>query len=297
MEIAHLKYFYEVARLGGFTRAAQSLKVSQPSISKIVRQFESANDLVLLERNRGGVRLTPVGRMFFEHCERIFSEVEGLRQGMSAHRGDSIGDLDFGASDNLCNYVLPEMLRQFSLTYPRVNIRLFSGTSRDIQNEILKGDLEFGLFYTPPDHPRLVHRSLYFVEFVIVCAPEHPLLKHSQLRPEIFERYRYIGSRASDYRKQCPALLMHQRLGIKPRQFFETNNQETQKKMALSGYGYTVVPRHMVEEELKSRLLQVIPTEKRLGTPLLLTQKKNQKLSGPAERFIDNVRTQRPSPQ
>ena len=115
MQLNHLYYFYTVAKLNSFTRASKELRVSQPSISKIIRQLEEAQGSRLLDRSRRGeMSLTETGEIFFTHCKRIFDELKNLQQHISNQAHECIGPLRIAASDNLCNYVLPEIVEGFA---------------------------------------------------------------------------------------------------------------------------------------------------------------------------------------
>src|SRR5437764_346716 len=123
MELNHLKYFYVVAKHQSFTKASKELRVSQPSISKIVRQLEEREGVRLLDRaKRSEVRLTEVGKIFYSSCDHIFREIANLKTRLSLQNDECIGDLLVGASDNICNYVLPRVLRSYRVEYPKVNL-------------------------------------------------------------------------------------------------------------------------------------------------------------------------------
>jgi DNA-binding transcriptional LysR family regulator len=218
-----------------------------------------------------------MGTVFFQSCTSIFNEIDSLKSSVETRRTDCVGDLWLGASDNICNYVLPEILGRYSELHPRVRIKLFSGTSDAIKADLLSARSELGLFYTRTDEPEFEVEKVAAAEFVIVSAKKLTL---AQL-PETH----YIASRISDYSRKYPALWLLQSLGIKPKLFLETNNQETQKRMTMRGYGYTVVPRHMVAEELKRGELRLVKAPKRLSSDIYLVKRKHKSLSKPAAVF------------
>lgn len=278
MEIAHLKYFYEVARLKSFTEASKHLHVSQPAISKIIKQFEDVNDIKLFNRTKKGVTLTDIGLIFFEKCKKIFGEIENLKNTTAYHKDSCVGDLLIGASDNICNYILPDILQKFSEKYPQVKIKLFSGTSTDIQDEILKGSSELGLFYTTVKDMNVFESEvLTYISFIIVCSPKSNTFDLNKLKN--------ITSRIQDYNKEYPALYMLKSIDITPNIIIETNNQEVQKQMAINNFGYTLIPKHMATQDIKRNLLKEIPTKKELGCNMYLVTKKNRLLSKPAFLF------------
>ncbi|MGZ3729965.1 MAG: LysR family transcriptional regulator [Bdellovibrionota bacterium] len=282
MELNHLRVFYEVARRGGFTAAARALCVSQPSLSRSVKLLEDAENVRLLERGKRGVALTPEGRLFFASCERVFGELENLRLIAGQSKGEITGSLSIAASDNICNHVLPRLHPAFARANPKVRTRLFSGTSEQILEELRSRQAELGLFYTEVKDARtFTCEKLWSVEFVLVCGAQH--------QSPSMETLGFVGSRAVDYAKAYPALAMLRSAGMEPRTVFETNNQETQKQLVLAGYGCTLVPRHMVEGEIKSGKLKRMKTPKTLGGHVFLVSRRGQPLSRAAEAWREAV--------
>ena len=290
MQLNHLHYFYEVARLRSFTQASRKLRVSQPSISKIVKTLEEQQGVKLFDRNsRREVRLTPTGQRFFESCERVFAEIEGLRSDLLRQGDECAGELAVGASDNLCNYLLPGMLSEFCAQYPGVSARIFGGTSTGIVSELIEGRIELGAFYTPVKDARLSVEELGSIEFWLIAPPGTAANK------DALKRMAFVGSRRVDYNSPYPALRMLSELGIRPDpkhdRIVEANLQETQKRMVMKGMGYSLVPAHMVREEAERGLLEVISTRKRVSSPLYWVRKKGRTLSIPAEKFEEHFRT------
>jgi DNA-binding transcriptional LysR family regulator len=291
MELNHLKYFYEIARQGSFTKASRFLRVSQPSLSKTVRLLEEGEGVRLFDRNRKGVKLTHLGKVYYESCEKIFSELGNLNRAVENLKDDCTGELSIGASDNLCNYLLPSLLQDFTKTHPKVHIKLGSGVAEFIRNELFWELIELGLFYTPLRERDLICEKVGFVEFWIVYAPKFDgKSKAKFLTVKDLPKHGYVGSRSADYKLPAPCNRMLDSIGVVPNIVFETNNQETQKRMAMQGYGYTVVPRHMVEAEVQRGLLRTVLTPKKLGWDLLLLTKRGRTLSKPAAVFREYLK-------
>src|SRR5687768_702246 len=109
----HLRIFLTVARLGNFTRAAEELYISQPSISLQVKELERHFGLPLVEREGRGFRLTEAGARVAEYAERIFALAGDLDREVQQLKGLDSGSLDVGASTTVGEYVLPEVLGRF----------------------------------------------------------------------------------------------------------------------------------------------------------------------------------------
>jgi len=294
MELNHLKYFYEVARLGSFTKASKALRISQPSISKMVKLLEQEQNVRLLDRaKRGGVQLTPTGKRFFQSCVGIFGEIDNLKNAVEHEKEECAGDLSIGASDNLCNYVLPELLAPYIERHPKVRMKIFSGTSDSIKSELLSSNSELGIVYTPVRESCFQVEPLGFAEFVIVHAgntKNKRSSKNTKMTTEDLRTVPYVGSRVADYSKPYPALEMLCSIGLKPTVIVETNNQETQKRLVIKGYGYTVVPKFMIESELREGTLMAVSISRKIGSKVYLVKKKNRTLTKPALLFENHLR-------
>ena len=162
---------------------------------------------------------------------------------------------------------------------------MHSGTSDTIKNELLDSKAELGLFYTNIKNHEIELQKIRDVEFIAVCSPENDLLKDRKTAlSKLVDAY-YIGSRPEEYSAPSPALKLLASVGVRPRQFFEVNNHETQKKMAMQKWGYTVVPRHMALAELRTKQLIEITLPKKLFWPVYLAKRKGRTLSRTAEAF------------
>lgn len=291
MELNHLKYFYEVVRAGSFTEASKKMRVSQPSISKLVKQLEEQQGVRLLDRGKRGVTLTEFGRIYFSTCQNIFNELDELNASLVSQKKECAGELRIGASDNLCNYVLPKVFSNFHQAYPKVIINLLSGAAQQITNDILADNLELGLFYTPGSDKRVFEITrLWEVEFVVVCGAENKTMREHGFSPKGLQNMGYVGSRQSDYAKPYPALAMLRASGIDPKIIFETNSQETQKKMAIANFGYTVIPKHMVESGASAGNLKIIKINKKLSAHVFLVKRRNRTLTKQGQLIVDFIK-------
>ena len=116
MELNHLKYFYIVAREGGFSKASNVLRVAQPAISKMVKNLEESLEVDLFERVGRNVRLTKIGNDIFRKCELIFGQVEELEQ-LARPRSVAIkGPLNLCAVDVIASHLMPVVLNQLLST-------------------------------------------------------------------------------------------------------------------------------------------------------------------------------------
>ncbi|MGZ3795907.1 MAG: LysR family transcriptional regulator, partial [Pseudobdellovibrionaceae bacterium] len=169
MELNHLQSFYEVAKAGSFTAAAQKLRISQSALSKAVALLEDREGIRLLERSKKGVTLTSLGRDVFIQCQALFERVEEIEAHVRGATQNCEGYLRFGSSDHLAHYLLLDPIKQFRIRYPMVVPSLFTGAPNEITELILKNELEFGLFFTKISSPGLEYKRIAPFEMVLVA--------------------------------------------------------------------------------------------------------------------------------
>jgi DNA-binding transcriptional LysR family regulator len=283
MELNHLKYFYNVVKFKSFSAASRELQVSQSAVSKLLKQFEANEGLKLLDRDRRGkIELTPVGRIYFERCKNIFQEIENLKSELGTfNEGELRGDLRIGASDHLCNYAFPALLQTFSDKHPRVMIDLFMGPSREIKEGLLKGDIELSLFHAGIPDSRFAADKLCEVEFSVIGKSK----KGKALALKDLSAMPFILPRTKDYSGPPPLFKKLAQMGVKPTEKIIANSQETQKRMAVSGLGWAVVPTYSVKLEVSAGQVETVKLPKKLALPLYLVKLRNRTASNAARHF------------
>jgi DNA-binding transcriptional LysR family regulator len=249
----------------------------------MVKQLEDRLGVLLLERHKREVRLTKAGEAIFASCERIFDSVDEIVALTEREKSECHGPLAFGASDSVAAYLIPSLLKKYLKDHPRVYPSIFAGTSNLICKEILENRIEFGLFFTVPEEEGYSVRDLIQIPFLLVVAK----MKQRELNLE----RSFIGSREIDYPKirSFPVLEMLRRNGIQARIVISSNSLESHRRMVLEGLGISLLPRFMVEEDIRQGRLTVIYPKKQFFYPLRLVTRKGKVLSKNAETFLDGI--------
>ena len=273
-----------MAREGSFTRAAKTLRVQQPTISKIVRQLEDQLNVPLLERHKSGVRLTKAGGEIYRRCEDVFGLVDEIQSLSDSENSACQGQLAFGMNDAAACYVLPRILRGFIQDHPEVRPSIFAGNSSLICNEIREGRIEFGVSFTQPDTSEFQVSELVQVPFQLVVAT-------SQLRqPDI--SHSFIISRDIDYPKTRPfpvlEILQRHRLNVDI--MITSNNLDSQKQMVLQGLGVALLPSFMTRAEVRRCTLTILHPAKDFSYSLKLITRRRKILSRNALVFLSVFR-------
>lgn len=137
-----LRYVYEVYRERSFSRAAQKLYISQPSLSAMVKRAEKRLGAPLFDRGTTPVSLTPVGREYILAAERMMEIEEGFRQYLSDAGQCLTGSIALGGTTLFTSYILPPLISAFSARYPAVEIRIHETHTLALQRELADGELD-----------------------------------------------------------------------------------------------------------------------------------------------------------
>ncbi len=274
-----------VARAGGFTSAARLARVQQPGLSRAVKQLEQSLGVVLLERDKTGVRLTKVGQEIYDVCERIFREVENVQTLADSERNEVRGVVRFAASSELASDLLPSVLERYHARYPDVWPMMFTGPSSPMLDEIAKGACELGLFFhLPRKRDELADSVLAKVPFKLVIKADRA--RDRKLRAS------FIGSREVDdaATRHYPTVDRIRRDIPDVRIRISSNDATARKQMVLAGLGVSILPAFMVASELASGALAELYREERFRFDLLLVARGGRILPRAARVLLDHVR-------
>ena len=175
IKFRHLDAFSAIARARSLKRAAETLHLTQPAISRTLKELEAILGAVLMERSRAGVRLTPEGEVFLHFAEQATG---ALRQGLRSLKGGGpgAGRLVVGALPSVAADLVPRAVLAFANAHPDIRLELHDGPHRDLTARLRSGDIDLvaGRLGRPETMEGLVFRQLYAEEVVVVAAPGSP---------------------------------------------------------------------------------------------------------------------------
>jgi DNA-binding transcriptional LysR family regulator len=182
VDLIKLRYFRTVAKTLHFRRAAALLNVSQPPLSKSIKNLEDQLGTKLFVRSRRHVELTPAGQALLERCERIFKELEDAQIEVKRYAVGEKGALRIGCEDGTTFSVLPPLLKNFQKRYPAIRCSVVTQpVARQIVG-LLSGDLDAGIVPLPMNHPELDVVKLHSCSMIAAFADRLPLAAKGSLR-------------------------------------------------------------------------------------------------------------------
>ncbi|HEY4273464.1 MAG TPA: LysR substrate-binding domain-containing protein [Candidatus Udaeobacter sp.] len=174
VDIRHLRYFLAVARAGSFSRAADRLGLSQPSVSQQMRDLERALRVSLFQRRGKRILLTSAGLVFQEHARAILSQLENFLDELSSGSEQLRGALHLGIVPWLDVALVPQLLGLFAAEHPSVNLTVTEISSDDIETALEEGRLDVGLGFLTRHSPNLSYDLLSSDEFSLIVPAGHP---------------------------------------------------------------------------------------------------------------------------
>lgn len=175
IKFRHLEVFAALARAASLKRAAEQLNLTQPAVSKTLKELEAITGHQLAERSRAGVRLTPEGELFLQYAEQ---STAALRNGLRSLRGTgaALGRLRIGALPSVASALLPPAARRFAEDHADTLIEISEGPHADLTARLRSGglDLVIGRLGRPESMNGLSFRQLYSEEVVVVARPDSP---------------------------------------------------------------------------------------------------------------------------
>jgi len=176
--------FLEVASQLSFTKASQTLFVSQPAISKHIRQLEEEYKASLFERRGSTIALTEAGKMLVESLQKVKALEKNLEIELNTYRDPSRikGELKLGASTTVALYIVPPVLSKFRKKYPDTRLSLFNRNSESVLQALLNHEIDLGIV-EGPNKLSLVKSQLFLTDEVVpVCASQSDLARKSTLK-------------------------------------------------------------------------------------------------------------------
>jgi len=182
MELRHIRYFVRAAELLHFTHAAESLYISQPTLSTHIQQLEEELGLPLFDRIGRNVRLTEAGRLFLEHAHRAQNDLDLAKERIADLKGLLSGTLTIGSLMTFGQEMLPSWIPSFNALYPNIKICVKMGSSDFVESELESGQVDIGLSFAPTTSEQLQSEILFSQEIFLVVGEQHKFADKAEVK-------------------------------------------------------------------------------------------------------------------
>ena len=295
MDLRRLEVFAKVAELGSFSRAAEALFLTQPTVSEHIRALELEVDLPLLDRLGRGTTPTPAGRVLLEYARRMLKLAEEARQALDHFQGRMIGTLVVGGSTIPGEYVLPALMGQFKAKYPDIAITLRVGSSRQVSEWVDEGRVELGVVGARPALRALNARELMTDELVVVVPAGHPWAGRKTVGlVDVRSEPLIVREPGSGSREALERALREAGTDLDAfRVAGEIGSTQAIKQAVRAGVGITIISKRAVEDECRAGLVHCVKVrDLKVARSFYLVTHRERTRSPLAEAFVAFVESQ-----
>jgi DNA-binding transcriptional LysR family regulator len=169
-----IKVFLTVARMNSFTRAAEVLNLSQPAVTHQIKNLEGLLKARLFSRDQSRIELTSAGKIFLRYSEEISLLYQKAMSEVHEMANQMAGDIHLGAAALMGKYLLPRILGNFKKMYPKVNLSMLVGNSKEVLEFLQKGIIELAIVSEPIPSRNVVVVPFYRDHLTVVVYPSHP---------------------------------------------------------------------------------------------------------------------------
>ncbi len=292
MKLTHLRDIVAAAELGSLRAAARHLGVSQPSITRSIREVERELGVPVFERHQQGVRLTAIGNAFLKRAIAVQSELRRAREEIDQMNGQMIGDVSVAMSGVSSLALVPRAFRSFHAKYPKANLKVGEGFFHAVEPQILSGQIDFCVapYREVGNDSRYIVEKLFDHNWVVVARKGHPLAKSKSLTELVDAKW--VRPTLSDRGNEAYIAKPFLSQGlIRPNVVLNTASATTTLVVVASSDLLTILPRTMLGSPIDKALFDVFDLEETMqGTQICLVRRKDMPLTPLAEYFADMVK-------
>lgn len=295
MDLRRLEIFAKVAELGSFSRAADALFLTQPTVSEHVRALEDELGVQLLDRLGRGTSPTRAGTLLLGYAKRMLALGREARQAVDQFQGRMLGELVVGGSTIPGEYVLPALIGQFKRKYPEISLCLLIGGSQMVSGWVEEGRVEVGVVGARPAIRSLAALELMSDELTVVVSSEHRWAGRGSVPlAEVQEEPMIVRERGSGSRQALEDALEGVGLDLAAfRVAGEMGSTQAIKQGVRAGVGIALISKRAVLDECHAKLVHCLPVEGvTIARSFYLVTHRDRSRSPLAQAFVDFVESQ-----
>jgi len=287
-----LQVFHTVARLLSFTKAAETLHMTQPAVTFQVRQLEEHFNTRLFDRTHNRISMTDAGKKVYEYADRIFEFYAEMESAVREMTGDINGTLTIGASTTIAEYMLPTLLGDFREHYPEITIHLKVSNSDGIVSMVENNTIDLGVVESSVGNKNLMVENCKRDQLIAIVPPGHPMGGKCTVEFSELLEYPFIcreeGSGTREVIDNYVRQLKHSGASLKIA--MELGSPEAVKGAVEAGMGVSVVSRATIRKELQLNTLVALNLDPPLDRSFSFVHQKQKFRSRTMEELLEFAR-------
>mgnify|MGYP001809792073 CR=1 FL=1 len=249
-----------------FTKAAQVLHLSQPSVTKQIKRLEKNLDILLINRENNQISLTENGKVFLQYSERILALCEESCRALIDLKNGDRGNLTVGASQTIGTYLMPRVLALFAQNYPQIDLKVQVNGTRLIAKNVVNSEIDIAV--VGGEIPYKLKKNLTIKDFVedelsLIISKSHPFAKKKKIHKENLYYLNFITLNSnSTIRKYIDNILIQNGIETKDLKIIMQFNSIEGIKTAVSlGLGAAFVSSSAIEKEIELKTIEILKIE------------------------------------
>ncbi|MFC4270711.1 LysR family transcriptional regulator [Sneathiella chungangensis] len=284
----HFRAFVAVARHLHFTRAAEEIHITQPSLSLLIRQLEEQLGVKLITRSTRQVALTDMGKAFLPLAENAVNDLDAAVRHMKDLSDLRAGKVTVAAFPSVAANQLPPILVEFHRRYPNVKVQVVDSIWGTVVDRVRAGIADFGVGSEPPEMENLAFQKIYNDEIMLLAAKDHPLAGKKTLGwKEIDGEEIVLLSTDTGVRQSIDAALAG--TGITLRAIMEPALVQTAAALVAAGAGLGVILSSYLRAVRMDGLVAIPLTRPRIPRPVGIITRRNREMTPAAEVMLKMV--------
>jgi len=295
MELRQLRHFQEIVRCASFGQAADKLNITQPALSKSIRNLEASLGVQLLERHPSGVTPTDYGRVFLDYAALVTSELQRATEELAALKGRGRGIVRVGAGTTLMKYLLPQAVRRFMAQDADNSVHVCQGLKDDLLAQLRRGDIDVMVSSVNPDAVDDELRQELVLEdrISVVCDGAHPLaVEGGPVALASLARYQWVLPEAAESEGERLARAFRGAQLAAPNVAVRTSSSIFMAALLKDGPYLSYLPAALIAMDSDYAHLAVLDTDVALWPRVVVgaTYRRRGVMLAPVRRFINRLK-------
>lgn len=257
MQYDALKTFVTLVEVKNFTKTAEKLLMSQPSVSLHIKNLERDFQTKLLERSPKSLKITPTGELLYDCALQMISIYEQTRQSILEHHHSIKGELKIGASFTIGEYILPAMLLDLQNKYPSLKLEVIIGNTEEIVQLVRLFQVDIGLIEGQTNEKDLFVHAFMEDELFIVSSKCHTLAKKGKVEIADLQNEHWITREVGSGTREYLDHVLRSN-GLKAKSFLTISSNQGIKETLIRGKGLSLLSHSVIERDVEQQSLSIV---------------------------------------
>ncbi|WP_419880705.1 LysR family transcriptional regulator [Peribacillus sp. B-H-3] len=285
MDFRQLKYFYEVAKQNNITKASQTLHISQPALSKMIKGLEEELGMPLILRSNKVSELTDAGKVVYEYAQRIISQVNEMHTTLNDMTHLARGEINIGVPPIVGSLYFPKVMANFHRLYPNIEINITEYGAARVVKSVEEGEFEMGVAVLPVNEEVFNIHPIVYDELKLLVHPEHRFAERDtvHLKELNGEDFIFYSEEFALYEIMRKKFIQQ---GFEPKILFKSSQWDFMSEMVAANLGISILPDSICRrtDQKNIKIIKLIPVS---PWNLALITKKEKYISIAGRTFID----------